>query len=123
MPSGLTDNEKTLIARRARGEYAVDSVVRKIASEHRKNRLPGDKPFLEFAWLISKKNYSWDDYGKLSREVMTIMPHPFGEPWWDKEDIELPKSRRRKVTTKDHRKKPKQKTPVRGLIDLLDEQQ
>lgn len=69
-----------LIARRAAGEYAIIPNVRKIAEEHRKNRNPEDRVFLEFARLVLQKSYGWDDYERLAKQVLKIIPHPFGPP-------------------------------------------
>jgi len=92
----LTDQEKTLIAKRAHGSYAIIPNMRRIVDAHRKNKNPEDAPFLAFARLALKKSYAWDDYERLARAVLAIIPEPYGTPFWklppkeDPEDAPLP---------------------------------
>jgi hypothetical protein len=78
----LTDRERLLIARRAMGEHSIIPNVRMIVSSHRKNRTPNDQIFLEFARLTVKKSWDMDDYERLARGVLEIIPEPYGTPWW-----------------------------------------
>lgn len=80
----LTEAERLLIARRAHGEYAIIPNVRKIVEAHRKNRRPEDAVFLDFARLVMRKSWDWDDYERLARAVLEVIPEPYGTPWWKK---------------------------------------
>lgn len=75
----LTEQERIYIARRAAGEYAIIPAVRRIVNEHRKNRDLDDQVFLEFASLTLQKSYKWEDYERLAKRVLAIIPHPNGK--------------------------------------------
>ena len=97
----LTQRERLLIARRAAGEYGSISQVEKIVRDHKRNREPADAMFLEFAILVTKKSWPWDDYERLQKLVLTEIP----EPWGPKrqvlipEDQEQPHQSKRRVVT------------------------
>jgi len=74
----LSEHERRLIARRASGEYAIVSRVEKIVREHKKNRDPADANLLEFARLVTKKTWSWDEYSRLQKIVLEEAPEPWG---------------------------------------------
>jgi len=76
----LTDREQLIIAMRAHGSYGVIPAMQKIVTIHRKNRNLDDAVFLDFAKLTLKK-HEWDDYERLGRAVLAIIPEPFGAPY------------------------------------------
>jgi len=84
----LTDQEKNYIARRAAGSFAIIPAVQRIVEAHKKNRNPDDAVFLEFARLVLRKSFTWDEYERQSQLVAAIIPHPFGIPWHLKEKLE-----------------------------------
>jgi len=100
----LTDHERLLIAQRAQGSYAIIPQVRRIVSAHQKNRNPEDAPFLEFARLTLRKSHAWDDYERLGRAVLAIIPEPHGTPFW-----KLPKPDPVEPAGEDKVRAPKQK--------------
>jgi hypothetical protein len=82
----LTEREKTLIARRAAGEYAIIPAVERIVRDHKKNRNPDDQVFLDYArWALTAK-WNAKDYERLATAVLAIIPEPFGPPWWKRID-------------------------------------
>jgi hypothetical protein len=77
----LTDRERNIIAQRAAGSYAIVPQLQKIIIDHRKSKSIKDMPFLEFGRLVMKKSWDRDEYERLQRAVLNIIPHPFGIPF------------------------------------------
>ena len=132
----LTDHEKNLIARRAAGEYATIPQLRRLVTEHRKNRILEDQVFLEFARLALKSSWSRDDYREKSQAVLDIIPEPWGTPWTKLEGIEVVPAKRRRQSSKSEKgakKKARKRTEkakkqvikrqsgAAGLMDLMNE--
>jgi hypothetical protein len=92
----LTECERILIARRAAGEYGVVSAVRRIVDAHKKNRNPDDAIFLEFSRLIFQKSWRNEDYERLQRSVLAVIPEPWGPPFWKREPKPEPAGTTRK---------------------------
>jgi hypothetical protein len=123
----LTDKEKTTIACRAAGSYAVIPSIRRIVRDQAKNRTPEDQVFLDFARLILKKSFRWEDYEPKARAVLAIIPEPFGPCWSSKISNleppveEKPKKRRNPPRKNNNRNKPPKGEPPRagGIDDLF----
>ena len=75
--------------------------------------------------VIAKKSWDRDEYEARQRAVLALIPHPFGTPFWLKDEVtvdEKPKKRRKTTRKKSSRKKPpKRKSGARGLLDLVDD--
>jgi len=76
----LTEGERNLIAQRAGGSYAIIPNIRQIVQEQVKNRNPDDAVFLEFARLVIRKSFEWDEYEVQAKSILAIIPFPFGRP-------------------------------------------
>jgi hypothetical protein len=101
----LTDKEKTTIACRAAGSYAVIPSIRRIVRDQAR----------------------WEDYEPKARAVLAIIPEPFGPCWSSKISNleppveEKPKKRRNPPRKNNNRNKPPKGEPPRagGIDDLF----
>jgi hypothetical protein len=78
--SRLTDYDKSIIARRAYGEYAIDEICTKIWRTHgRKNRNPDDQVYVKFLRVVyGKKAHTWDEYESAAQPIVDLHPDPWG---------------------------------------------
>lgn len=101
--SSLTDKEKDYIIRRARGEYAVEDILKKIKAARRANRNPGDVLYLDFLDVALSDRGDRKEYERLQREILDR--HPNRDLWQFKkqenrevtEHQEVSRSRRRRA--------------------------
>lgn len=75
MTMQLTDAEKQLVLRRAKGEYAVDDCCRRIWNAHgKKNRCPEDAPYIEFLRVVVCKTINLKSYEATQRVLLGMQP-------------------------------------------------
>ena len=121
---GLTDEEKSFIARRAAGAYSSDPAASKIVKANKKNLNPEDQVFLDYIrWSLAKK-WNKEDYVRLATAVLEVIPEPFGTPWTKKAEAppvkKKPKKRRNPPGEDGGGKEPpKRKLGPSDLLDLF----
>lgn len=74
----LSEQERSIIASRAGGSYADNAALRQIVSEHKKNKSADDAVFLAFARLVCQKSFTSVQYETLQKQVLALVPYPFG---------------------------------------------